>query len=101
MESENMESEDKLVEKVSLDWLKFLLGNATSPMCHLFSLINSHLMHNPWKMRPWSNAATSHRNSATCQNLSLPLEEGIHFVEASILIYCTCGISPPYFIVVD
>jgi hypothetical protein len=57
MESENMESEDKLVENVSLDWLNFLLGNATSPMRHLLSLINSHLMHNPWKMCPWSNDA--------------------------------------------
>jgi hypothetical protein len=31
----------------------------------------------------------------------LTFEEGVHFVEASILFYCTCGISPPYYIVVD
>jgi hypothetical protein len=57
MESEKVISEERLVRKVSLDWLNFLPGSATSPMRHLFSLINSHLMLNPWKMRPWSNDA--------------------------------------------
>jgi hypothetical protein len=28
-------------------------------------------------------------------------KEGVHFLGASILIYCTCGISPPYFVVID
>jgi hypothetical protein len=50
-------NEERLVRKISLDWLNFPPGNATSPMHHLFGLINSHLMHNPWKMRPWSHDA--------------------------------------------
>jgi hypothetical protein len=57
MKSEKMISEERLVRKVSLDRKNFLLGSATSPMRHLFSLTNSHLMLNPWKMHPWSNDA--------------------------------------------
>jgi hypothetical protein len=44
MESEIMASEEKLVRNVNLDWINHLHGSATSPMRHLFTLINLTLM---------------------------------------------------------
>jgi hypothetical protein len=56
MESENMANEEKLVRKVSLDWLNFLHGSATSSYAPPLHLINSHLMLMPWKMHPLLDA---------------------------------------------
>jgi hypothetical protein len=59
MESEDMLSEEKLVRKVSLDWLNHLPGSATSSYAPLFTLSNSSLtlFPLPWKMHPSSNDA--------------------------------------------
>jgi hypothetical protein len=54
MESEDMLSEEKLVRKVSLDWLNHLHGSATSSYAPPLHFINSSLtlMLLPWKMHP-------------------------------------------------
>jgi hypothetical protein len=39
MESEVMASEEKLMRKLSLDWLNHLMGVPPHPMRHLFTLL--------------------------------------------------------------